>query len=440
MCLNACLPCGIACCTDYLYGFGVLLPEPLTIFHGKVTQIFDALPETGAVTEIFLRILVLLVAPIVYPLSFGLALVGWSWTWLMSCFVPGTNPRFSGITLRSRIDAIRGQPGWQDAAARMARKSRYDDPVAEVDRLRGAGILNAEVEPRLDEAIGGGDNSIQVKAMMAQAMELREIYKDTHDLLIHAQKTTWVAFVHFVKELFKINHPEVDVHNFKFLRTPSDTEMTVDEWLKQLWIVFDDRDVTRKDVISADAFFYKTREYEASLWFLKQNTSCFKRDEAIRNAAKEAIQYFYPNIPEKTANYFSRKVLKTFSEASPCGNLFAIFLPKETSFRSQYRAHPYGHVCTCHPKQESAEIIEKLNSGQADQTTNCSGLRAITLAGIVPIPQFRILKHAIKPERGQKIFLQTPVAKAIRKAHKATLRELAGTIHRVSRDWQTRVA
>lgn len=419
------------------------LEQPLALFHAQVTRVFNPLPETdpeiNKVCVVFLRFITLLTAPIVYPLLMSVALLGWSITALTSCFI--SEVTIEALNLNGRIAAIRGEPGWQEAAMRLIRTARKEDPQIELDRLRTIGILNAENEYALDAAIADA-SKIQAKVLMAQAMEIREIYKTTHHVLIHAQATKWIAYCHLVKELFKVRHPEVDVHQFKFLRVPSEpeNEMTIDEYLAKLWFVFDESKQDRQNLISASAYFPDATVNESALYFLKQNTNIAAKPVFIENATKHAIRHFYQAIPDKTLNYFMRKILRTFNEPYPCGNLFTFCLPKEISPNIQKRAHPYGHVCKCHPKEESSRIIEKLEEGQLDVETRCGGLGAMSLAGIVPTPQFRIHAPGLKPETGIKIFLLTPMAKAVRKQHKSTIRDVVRTIEKVSKDWTSRVA
>lgn len=424
-----------------VYGFGLTLQQPLSSFHGRFVQSWNELPPNGQLKEIAIRIVTIIVAPIFYPLLGTLSLTGQ----MLMAIGSRQHIRLNAEKLSRSIEALRksGRPDWQKEAMTLVRQSRYDDPWAELQRLRATKVLTDDVSIKLDRSINKVDSNLskeksdRIKLTMAQAQEIKSIYRSTHHVFIHAQASNWLGLTYLVKELHRAFEPSANIKHFKFLRPPlklakpgiasslwktfrntffeKENITNVQEYINSKWFVMDSDGETREHLLSADAYFFNAQRYESSLFFLVNNSNILGKPDTIKFFYKQIINYYRPHLSKQKIGRLVDKVFNAVrSEESLCGNLFVICVPKEKSQKIQYRAHPFGSVCNCHPAAESRDILEKLQNDSFDYSTKCESL---------PIPQYRIYTPLLKPETSP-IYLLTPYTKACRKAMKAQIRNV----------------
>lgn len=430
---------------DYLDFDRVLnYKEPFTIqrifadYHSRLVCVFADLPPENKVREIALRITAVVFSPILYPL---LAV----FDQISRLFYNPAAP------LKQRIDWLKKHrpPEWQKIAIKLIRKSRHENPSYELDRLKNMGVLNHRCTAKLDEALGqvmtknpSREKTLTAKMLIGQALEIKDIYHDTHDVFIHAQAGKWTIFSHLIKEFTKKFNPEADISHFKFLRAPCDTidpgfldscwnfffgkpsiPESVEDFVKSKWWINDDDPKDREMLVSADGYFYNHQTFESSLFFLINNDNIFNNGDAIKNFSKKVIKHFCPSLNdeaylEKLANRITEAAFKK----AECGNLFVICIPKDDSFKSQYRAHPYGSVCKCHHKALNETILRKLQESEViDHATSCkTGFK---------IPQFRLYTPKLRPDGKKAIYLLTPFSKKVRKSIKDPVKKVVEIVY-----------
>lgn len=369
-----------------------------------------------------------------------------------------------GQALKEKIDALRASsaPDWRTQAIRLIREARKDSPQDELARLRGAGVLTKSVEAKLDFAqknvtlepgmlFLGWDKPRHIKKLYAEAVEIKQIYQGTHDVFVHAQSAPWLPITYTVKELWKAKFPEEFLHHFKFLRAPCSTasagtlegayrvwhtvnplakkgiERYRDRWFSFFTVSDSDKKV-REELLSVDALFFNYARYESALHFLTNNSNILGNNHLIRDVTEKTIAHFYPEIDEKERYRFAKKLLDaTQKNDAPCGNLFVICVPKEGSEQVQYRAHPFGRPCRCHPREEDRAILDKLQRGVLDKSTECD-------TSTIPwpkTPQYRLYLPAIEPGK-EEIFLLTPQSSQERHKIKDAVGKTVQSINRIA--------
>lgn len=364
-----------------------------------------------------------------------------------------------GQGLLQSINALRRThlPGWQEKAVKLIRATKKDNLDEEFERLRGAEAVTRLEAPKIESAV----NSVilnnyanaskirkQAKALLGQAHEIKKIYEKTHHVLLHSQSLKWSVVPILIKKLLKLSKPDLNVHNFKFLRTEgsvisdsywdlispwkimqavsnflgftsqSEPPKTAREYITQTRSINDSDMKTRETLLSVDAYFYNAQKYESSLFFLMNNNNILGHDgtTALKNVVKSILGHFKKEASEETLSRLAERVIKCVDFTDnmvTTGNLYVIAVPKEKSTDVQYRAHPFGPACTCHRRGNHTEILEKLQNGILDRSTQC-------IYQNVPIPQYRLFTPTLKPENGSKIFrmraLTSPQSQSIKTA------------------------
>lgn len=445
-------------CDNGLYSFAQMLENSFLDYRGRLIQTLDRLPAHGQLKEIALRVIAIVAAPILYP---SLCLAYLTGQLLKSVALGSKSAELSqqssftaskSAELSQQIAALKkaGLPGWQQQAMTLVRKSRYDDPDSELQRLRDRGVLTNKVESRLNKSIYAIDPAIsntkrdQVKVIMAQALEIKGIYGDTHHVLIHAQKTMMVGLSILVKELHRTFEPNNNnIKNFKFLRPPcklakpgmpsamwqafrntflGEPKITnVRDYIESKWFVCDSDRETHENLLSVDAYFFNPQKYESSLFFLTTNSNIAGNTDTLKSFYKQIISHYRPNMNDRDLGRLAGKVVRaTQLQGDFCGNLFTICVPKKMSEDVQYRAHPFGTTCTCHPKEDNLAIISKLQEGGPfDENTKC--------LGNFPIPQYRLYTPLLKPDVTP-IYLLTPFEKTVKKSMKFKIQRVVHEI------------
>lgn len=319
--------------------------------------------------------------------------------------------RYDELKLRNikqSIDDLRTQKedGWQEKAIKIIRKSRFDDVDLELMRLRFFNVLNPEIEKNLDLALGSWGSwddykNKAVKVIMAQAMEIQKIYRETHHVFIHGQSSQWLLFADLIKELMKIYYPEQDVHQFKFLRMPTlSRSWDITRYSKSDFVYDHDPD-GRMDLLSVDGYFFHNSMAESCMDFVKNNANIMASAVPF-HILQDVIQHFQPDMSlEEVNDYIARLRAVSNAALQIIGNIFVLCIPKDRSDSIQYRAHPYGIPCHCHPESETFNVLESLQRmDKLDPTVACLNND--------PCPQFRIFTPALTKENGVKIYLLTP--------------------------------
>ncbi len=323
-------------------------------------------------------------------------------------------------TLQNQLTLLQTEKpdGWQEKAVRLIRKSRFEGPDLEWNRLKDWGVIDADLEERIEKTVQAFHSHLDLtKMMLGRALEMQKIYGDTHHVFIHAQSSKWLVFPHLVKEFMKIHCPEKDLHQFKFLRLPNlSRDYDISRYSKAA-DVYDHEPVANEDLISCDGYFYNTGGYESALDFMARNSNIMSSSSKV---IQGAIQFFYPKArQDRLQEYVTRFKNLTLDDTSKIGHLFVFCIPKEKSPDIQYRAHPFGIPCTCHGKEGDSEILESLQKGELTEETKCSYNQT---------PQFRIFTPEVKKENGVKIYL-IPSDKTYSKQLKDKVRNLVQEIH-----------
>lgn len=309
-----------------------------------------------------------------------------------------------------------------DQAIRKIRKERLDNPQAEIERLIKEGFLSENEIKKLDLMFGG--DQIVAKAQYAEALAVRKTLEKTHYVFLHAQSTAWSIFTHFIKELVKKNRPDLNVHQYKFLRSPQYFEKKDPsgiEIYKRDPHTNDGLPGTRDRLISVDGYFYNRQICESTYHFLTLNSNISNSRYLIETVLSDAIRYFYPEASQQQAIELAEEangVLSMIPRTSS-GNLFVVCIPKDKD-GVYYRAHAFGVSCDCHPAREDQQILEKLQKGECDGSTTCSRF--------MPIPQFRLYAPALQPDGSSFTYLFSPFSKKVKKSIKGKIKELVDRI------------
>jgi hypothetical protein len=330
-----------------------------------------------------------------------------------------------------------GEPWWKDGAVSLIRKARFDSHEDEYVRLWTAGLLNPEEDAKIDAALGKislgvvgartGRATLAVKVLLGQAMEIRRVFSATHHVFIHAQTTNWMTFTYLLKEMAKKSSPGLNLTHFKYLRVPTPERIRAMDarYYDNSDNVSDNDMQTRTDILSADAYYYNTQSHESALYFLANNSNIMADVNTLTSVIKLGIRFFYPNISDSQALNYAASVAAIPIGRAASGNLFVICTPRDRAEEFQYRSHPFGRACKCHPKERASEIVDSLVVGILDETTRCTG-------GIAP--QFRVYSPhlAPTPNREHRTYLLTPFPKAVRKGLKASIKRIVAAIHQSS--------
>lgn len=345
--------------------------------------------------------------------------------------------------LLDRITALRQKKpkGWQEKAVKLIRQNRQEQADFELTRLQFFKSFPDTRAQKLTQAFLEIDEIEELEAreyphvfgasiLMAQAFEIKGIYEKTHDVFIHAQMTEWMIFPTLVKELIKKFDPQKDVHNFKFLRLPlifnSDAEPPskgVRAFITSQVKMSDSDAQVAERLLSVDAYYYNTRQAESSIDFLLGNYNIKSSDLRIRAPALEAIKCFCPKISPKKEEEFQQQlseIIEELSQLKHCGNLFVFCLPLKISSQIQYRAHPFGVPCDCHPQNKARSILTLLNREMFGRAVSCAD-------GVVP--QYRLYTPLLTPENGVRSYMLTPMPDADRVALKSKIKKIVNEVY-----------
>jgi hypothetical protein len=252
-----------------------------------------------------------------------------------------------------------------------------------------------------------------------------------------------------IKEMAKKALPHLDLHHFKYLRAPCSTaEKGTAERIMNIassifwgapkaddarkysnrWVVSDNDMKVREELISADAYFFSTSQYESSIHFLANNFNILPPHAVMQKLANVAIKHFFPSLPRGYLDYFVNEVINTPVTDVGVGNLFVVCVPKDDTDRFQYRSHPFALPCNCHPESSLDTILDALQSDTLPASAKC-------LPGNLAVPQYRLYAPLLNPELGARkyrSYLLTPFAKAYRKSIKLRIQEIVAAIHQSS--------
>lgn len=414
-------------------------------YTAKVKGLFSPLASDNKVIEVGTRLFTGISLPIVYPLM------------ALSKQIYDRSPPDTvyqaDIRLKKQLAWLKTQQpeGWEKASLKLIKHGRHTDPSMELKRLRRLNVLTSTRESKLDGALSRvsitslSPDRQRTKMLIAQALEIKEIYKKTHHVFLHAQATKWVIFSHIVKECMRRFEPEVDLEQYKFLRAPTDTTdlgflksifsfifgkkkpyETVQRFLDSKYLPVNDSNTEDRDnLLSVDGYFYNYHKWESSLFFLINNDNIFNNATVIQDFAKKVFKHFCPKLKDKARiDSYAKEISQAAFKKAACGNLFVICLPKEKSHEIQYRAHPFGPPCTCHPKWKAASILNALQEENFNYTNKCKTMPAV--------PQYRLYAPKLTPGDGKAVYLLTPFTKAQRQEIKAPVKRVANELEKIA--------
>lgn len=309
--------------------------------------------------------------------------------------------RESGKALREVIDKLRWGKGegWQQEAMKLIIAARLSNPHEEQQRLIGTGII--------DESYGLNGVGIEVAILMAQALEIQNVFGDTHYVFLHGQPSTCAYLSYLLKEAAKRQNPESDFSQFEVLRTLKKREGSIEEYSTSSSMVGDTSPKAREQLLSVDASFFSGESYESALHFVKQNA---RSGRILEPVALGALKSAFPKATDEQLRACVREVQNNMPQNSPCGNLFVACIPKEQVPKEQaskvlYRSHPYGFPCRCFKK----DPIDNLQKGEG---IKCGSPRRT--------PQYRLFMPEVRPGENQHIYMLTPQGESNRKRLEAS--------------------
>lgn len=321
--------------------------------------------------------------------------------------------------LKEELNALaQNKPiGWQEKSAKLLRKARQGPGTLELQRLLDWGVIDQSIERRLERMVHGYYDSgsedllkrLSSKAMIGRALEMQKLYKDTHWVFIHAQSSPWIVIGDLIKESIKCCHPEKNLHQFKYLRMPKDESVAGDISIYKQSSTYDHDTQTRQDLISADGYLYNTTHAESAFSFMNRNTNMTPADSAV---ALSIIQRFYPSLNPIQQQEFAERIITPIRKPRlAIANLFVLCIPKDKSAKIEYRSHPFGKICDCHPLIASDQLLDRLQNGDLAKCKNGS------------TPQYRIYTPELHKQEGVKSFLISPDVK-YRKEQKQSIKSI----------------
>ncbi len=298
------------------------------------------------------------------------------------------NKPLSGRELHAKIEELRAQnqDGWQDEAIELIHQSRNKDPDAELLRLRAVGILNPATEPALTKKAKYNKHALIV---LAQALEMQSVYKDTHYVFFHGQPSNCTYLPRLLKALEKAKNPDADLSRFEMLRPFAGSAKGFTDYSEnsgQLMLGLDATKEGSQDLLSVNASFDIT-PYESATHFLVENKpSRRKIDTSTLAAMKEA----YPKASDAQLMSCLEKIKSANPQNAPCGNLFLVCVPKDQPQPVFYRSEPYG--------------LPFKGDGTQDPVLKAQSERVL-LGGdrVIAAPQYRIYMPGLRPEKGHQV-------------------------------------
>jgi hypothetical protein len=395
--------------------------------HLEVLKTFNPLPVDliSTIYEIGKRVLLLCAAVVAYPV------LGMGYLISQSCHT---------------ISTLFGEkrPLSQEEKAKAARSAQLDDPQKELTRLRYSGGLSHFEEKKLDDSIRHlqcniqDANSLQIKVIFAQALEIQKIYQNTHFVFLHSQCSSWLPITYMLKELKRLHEPQLNISHFKFLRADFSTEKP--GFVEQIQRFFNpgegiDRYQHRnfcwnadpsvmEQLLSCDASFFNHTSSGSAMYFLACNSNASNDLTIIKNIGIKILNKYYSNQKKERIEGAMDRILNTRPKQQLTGNLFLVCIPKEQ--KVDYRSHPYGIPCKCHPKSEDLTILQTLQNGSFAPSINCNS------PGYTGIPQYRVFTSDLKPGTSQHIYLLTPLKKSQRSVMKTSIHKTLEDLKLVS--------
>jgi len=132
----------------------------------------------------------------------------------------------AGLTYRSLggSDEPRGESEPRSKTVKSTCKAIIEDPSKELERLVQSGVIDSSTALRVRKHISRSVHSHhpqqreKLESILGRALGIQNLYRDSHDVLVHAQSSNWRVYSDLVKELMKLRNPEQDLHQFKCLR------------------------------------------------------------------------------------------------------------------------------------------------------------------------------------------------------------------------------
>lgn len=448
--------------------------EDLKKFHSQMTEIFSPLRVgtlSDNLTEVAERVAKVVFSPFVYLILGVLTCIEWTFQWVAYLYqtqseesidssldVESTEEKESPITEQlNEEDALTvhspKQSGLEEKndlnripqleMMRSIKQSRLDNIEEELVRLRKQKTLTPDLEKEIDNAlakvktyyrVGFPSYEPQVKMLLGRALEIKNLYQNTHYIFSHAQATKYFVPVCLIKELVKVFFPERNVQFSQFLRVPQLRTTEVKDFKSILVdasinsVINDHQTEVREKLLSVDAHLFNTEECESALNFLCRNYSVLDNyATGFKDLFSFIFSHFFTKRIPKTEFHelCNRAVNIAYRVRGVCGNLFMICIPKklveDPDKTIVYRAHPFGRPCDCHPENEDIEIIKQLQQGNLNLNYLCRGS---------VVPQFRLLAAALTPENEVYSFGLTPFTKAEKKMLKADITKLAADAYK----------
>lgn len=263
------------------------------------------------------------------------------------------------------------------------------------------------------------------KKLLAKALNIKRVYRDTHYTFIHGQKLGLWVVMQFMKELAKLDNPERDLSLYHFLRHENGKEhVTVQDVLKKTDNIDDHSPYFRKHLLSADAYFYNLCANESANYYVAINGNQMEKSKGVtaENIILKKILIQYLGADDLIIRNELSTLCGEYQKLERIGNIYAICVPRKKIDTSVYCAHAGGKPCKCLDNNSHSSVLYKVQL-DIPCKLNCDEIRARS-----NFPQYRIVTDQLNPN-DNRIFLLTPVTKAIKDSYKEKICALAAIAH-----------
>ncbi|HSX11602.1 MAG TPA: hypothetical protein VLF94_07810 [Chlamydiales bacterium] len=304
-----------------------------------------------------------------------------------------------GVALQEQIALLRQskEPDWQEKAMQLIRQSRFEEPILEKQRLKGAGAVD---EDKITKALEKSPLLENEKAeiILGQALEIKQLYGETHYVFTHGQSHSG----YLLSLIYKAQAKQAgkNTKHFKLLRPHTLHEQTasVEEYSKGGGMdhsVMDHDLLVRENLLSCSGNLYCNAPGESAISFF---------------ASDQSMGSINALLEKQIGQSASDQLISAIPESRSPGNLYVVCIPKEQWTQAAYRCHPGGEPCTCKTKLDPTTLLQKAQEGE--KTLECENRGS----------QYRVDLRNLK--QGSKIYALTPFTKPERKQMKASVEAL----------------
>ncbi len=309
---------------------------------------------------------------------------------------------------------------FEEKSLAICLQSRKNDPIVEIQRLRESEILTPENECWLNQAdqeVGfhhKDDPAVHnrniyleklklAKKAYGQALEIREIFKSTHYVLIHAQSSRWLFLSDLITAFMKHKNEGKEIGHFQYLRmVPEVASHDITLYSKgKPGLRYEKNEQSASDLLFADLCFRNNAHYDSARSFLMNNKN-FADENKMIAVTTSILRNFCPHLSSQECFKLTEKLFD-LARNDPCivGNLFVLCVPKTLSEKMMYPAHPAGSPCTCHAEENLRNRLEAIQNNEINPQTCCKALPTLLN------PQFCLYTPEMTPDQMKILMIET---------------------------------